>query len=390
MTHCLTRAAALRATLRRPRSSPYQLSSFTTTTTTPSQVVFDTAFKARQRDNLAARQSLLLKIPDLEEAERFNYLRDEIADRLVDRLDDLDHARRFSKAADIGCWSGHVVRAVERRPHLLAQNTLQDFALYDQSRNMLELTKQKQTTENRGTAENEGQGDKAVLNLSYHYLAECAGGSEDLGLEENSLDLITSNMWLHWCNNLPSILTQLRKALKPDGLFLGSMLGGETLSQLRSSLVLGEQEILGGVSPRISPQVHVGDVGMLLQGAGFNIPTVDTDLVTVEYPSPMSLMKHLQGMGESNASVLRHQGPLRRDVIEVAEREYHARYGNVEDRSVPATYQIIYMIGWSPSKDHVQPLSRGSGTVSLSDLKSELQKPKVIPSGTVDSSDVER
>ena len=156
MTHCLTRAAALRATLRRPRSSPYQLSSFTTTTTTPSQVVFDTAFKARQRDNLAARQSLLLKIPDLEEAERFNYLRDEIADRLVDRLDDLDHARRFSKAADIGCWSGHVVRAVERRPHLLSQNTLQDFALYDQSRNMLELTKQKQTTENGE------QGDKDI------------------------------------------------------------------------------------------------------------------------------------------------------------------------------------------------------------------------------------
>jgi NADH dehydrogenase [ubiquinone] 1 alpha subcomplex assembly factor 5 len=373
MAH-LTATSALRTTLRRPRSQ-YNISSFTTTAVASSQVVFDTAFKARQRDVLAARQSHLLNVPDLEEAERFDYLRDEIADRLVDRLDDLDHTRRFPKAADVGCWSGHVLRAVERRPHLLSQNTLQDFALYDQSSNMLELTKQKQQF---------SSGEKTVLNLSYHHLVDCAGGSEDLGLEENSVDLITSNMWLHWCNNLPSILTQLRKALKPDGLFLGSMLGGETLSQLRSSLVLAEQEILGGVSPRISPQVHVGDVGMLLQGAGFNIPTVDTDLVTVEYPSLMSLMKHLQGMGESNASVLRHQGPLRRDVIQVAEREYHARYGNAEDQSVPATYQIIYMIGWSPSEDQMKPLSRGSGLLSLSDLKSELKKPKVIPSGKVE------
>jgi NADH dehydrogenase [ubiquinone] 1 alpha subcomplex assembly factor 5 len=331
------------------------------------QVVFDTSFKTKQRNTIASIQMKQMESNDSEEATRFDYLRDEIADRLVDRLDDLDHSRSFHKAADIGCWNGHVFRAIERRKHLESK-MLSNLSHYDQSKNMLDL------------AENRNNTSKSVLNLSYHHLAHCDGGNEDLGLEENSLDLIFSNLWLHWCNNLPSLLSQMRRALKPDGLFLGSMLGGETLSQLRSALVLGEQEIMGGVSPRISPQVHVGDVGMLLQGAGFNIPTVDTDLITVEYPSTMSLMKHLQGMGESNASVLRQKGPLRRDVLEIATKEYNSRYGNVEDGSIPATYQVIYMIGWSPSEDQRQPLERGSATVSIGELKTVLQKPQVIPS----------
>ena len=335
-----------------------------------SQVVFDTAFKAQQRNTLASKQSQLLDLHDLEEATRYDYLRDEIADRLVDRLDDLDSTRKFTSAADIGCWNGHVLRAIERRKHLESDGVLHKLAQYDQSKNMLLLAQQRHQT-----------APPSVLDLSYHHLLECDGGNEDLGLEENSLDLIFSNMWLHWCNNLPSLLTQMRKALKPDGLFLGAMLGGDTLLQLRSSLVLGEQAVMGGVSPRISPQVHVGDVGMLLQGAGFNIPTVDTDLVTVEYPSPHSLMKHLQGMGESNASVLRQKGPLRRDVMDIATKEYHDRYGNAEDGSVPATYQVIYMIGWSPSDKQRQPLDRGSATVSIGELQKELGKVQVIPSG---------
>jgi NADH dehydrogenase [ubiquinone] 1 alpha subcomplex assembly factor 5 len=338
-----------------------------------SQVVFDTAFKAQQRNTLAAIQLRQLAANDDEEATRFDYLRDEVADRLVDRLDDLESSRTFPLAADIGCWNGHVLRAVERRGRL-ENATLSNFAQYDQSPGMLELAQKRSGREKESNNNN----TTSFLDLSYHHLSDCAGGGEDLGLEENSLDLVFSNMWLHWCNDLPSLLIQIRRALKPDGLFLGAMLGGETLSQLRSSLVLAEQEIMGGVSPRISPQVHVGDVGMLLQGAGFNIPTVDTDLVTVEYPSPMSLMKHLQGMGESNASILRHKGPLRRDTLQVAAKEYNERYGNVEDGSVPATYQVIYMIGWAPSEDQRQPLGRGSATVNMSDLKNILENP--IPS----------
>ena len=343
---------------------------------TSPQVVFDTAFKAQQRNTLAAVQLRQLAANDDEEATRFDYLRDEVADRLVDRLDDLESSRTFPLAADIGCWNGHVLRAVERRGRL-KNATLSNFAQYDQSPGMLELAQERSGRDkeqhNNGTT-------PSVLDLSYHHLADCAGGGEDLGLEENSLDLVFSNMWLHWCNDLPSLLTQIRRALKPDGLFLGAMMGGETLSQLRSSLVLAEQDIMGGVSPRISPQVHVGDVGMLLQGAGFNIPTVDTDLVTVEYPSVMSLMKHLQGLGESNSSVLRHKAPLRRDIIEFATKEYNARYGNVDDGSVPATFQVIYMIGWAPSDDQRAPLASGSAThVSIGDLKQQLKKPTVYP-----------
>lgn len=342
--------------------------------TTSPQVVFDTAFKAQQRNTLAAVQLRQLAANDDEEATRFDYLRDEVADRLVDRLDDLESSRTFPLAADIGCWNGHVLRAVERRGRL-KNATLSNFAQYDQSPGMLELAQQRSGREKE---QHNDSNTPSLLDLSYHHLADCAGGGEDLGLEENSLDLVFSNMWLHWCNDLPSLLTQIRRALKPDGLFLGAMMGGETLSQLRSSLVLAEQEIMGGVSPRISPQVHVGDVGMLLQGAGFNIPTVDTDLVTVEYPSVMSLMKHLQGLGESNSSVLRHKAPLRRDIIEFATKEYNARYGNVDDGSVPATFQVIYMIGWAPSDDQRAPLVSGSAThVSLGDLKNQLKKPTV-------------
>ena len=365
----------MRAILQLLRKRPSSFNVTSTSFSTSPQVVFDTAFKTQQRDTLASLQIKQLDAFDeetQEEAIRYDYLRDEIADRLVDRLDDLESGRQFPKAADVGCWNGHINRALQRRRHL-EKATLTELAQYDQSKGMLELAQKRNSYTNEKA--------QHVLDLSYHHLADCSGGGEDLGLEENSLDLVFSNMWLHWCNNLPSLLTQIRRALKPDGLFLGAMLGGETLSQLRSSFVLAEQQTLGGISPRISPQVHVGDMGMLLQGAGFNIPTIDTDLVTVEYPAPMSLMKHLQGMGESNASTLRHKGPLRRDTIDVATKEYHERYGNIEDGSVPATYQVIYMIGWAPSADQAKPLSRGSGTVSLSDLKSVLENP--IPSGPV-------
>eukprot|EP00946_MAST-07B_sp_MAST-7B-sp1_P003712 g3712.t1 len=355
-----------------------------------SQVVFDTAFKALQRERVAAVRARLLDQIDAgevggkdvealrEKAFRYEYLRDEVADRLVDRLNDLDGSRAIADAADVGCWGGHVARAIAEHQQMHTRdkgvagrhqgNIIQSLVQLDQSEGMLDLARRQQP-----------QG--ASFSTTYEGIPDCAGGTEHLALEDHSFDVVFSSMWLHWCNNLPSLLTQIRRSLRPDGLFLGAMLGGDTLSQLRSALVLAEQDVLGGVSARVSPLVHVGDVGMLLQGAGFSIPTVDTDLITVEYPNPRILMKHLQGMGESNASALRQRGALRRDVLDKAVEHYTNRYGNPsDDGAVPATFQVIYMIGWAPSADQPRPMARGTQDVSLADLKKELAGIQTIPS----------
>ncbi len=359
-----------------------------------SQVVFDTAFKTLQRDRVAAVRARLLDRLDAvegaassndgddlrEAAFRYEYLRDEVAARLVDRLEDLDGSRSIANAADVGCWSGHISRAIARQQQQqqkqsLENNTtadrrhIQSLLQLDQSKGMLDLARRQHPSD-------------ALFTPTYRDLPDCVGGGENLGLDDDSFDLVFSSMWLHWCNNLPSLLTQICRSLRPDGLFLGAMLGGDTLAQLRSALVLAEQEVLGGVSARVSPLVHVGDVGMLLQGAGFSIPTVDTDLITVEYPDPRVMMKHLQGMGESNASALRQRGALRRDVLDKAVEYYTERYGDPSDGgAVPATFQVIYMIGWAPSVDQPKAMARGTHDVSLSDLKKELGAIPTIPSG---------
>lgn len=385
-----------RITASRGRSQPCARQTLGAARRPLSQVVFDTAFKAMQRDHIgnhrlrllnqlenvsaggeSSTQQLGLAEDIREEASRFEYLRDEVAQRLVERLGDLDGSRIVSNACDVGCWGGHISQALSRRQaeqQLGHRDNANQFAAVDsllqldQSKAMLDLAKRQVD-------------DTTSIASTFRELTDCAGGEENLELEDQSFDVVFSSMWLHWCNNLPGLLSQIRRSLRPDGLFLGAMLGGDTLSELRSSLVLAEQDVLGGVSARVSPLVHVGDVGMLLQGAGFSIPTVDTDLITVEYPSPRVMMKHIQGMGESNASALRQKAAIRRDVLDKAEEYYRSRYGNPEDGSVPATFQVIYMIGWAPSSDQPQPMARGTHDVSLADLKKELSSIPTIPSG---------
>ena len=192
---------------------------------------------------------------------------------------------------------------------------------------------------------------------------------EVLPFEEGSLDCVVVSGGLHWTNDLPGVLIQIRRALKPDGVFIAALCGGDTLFELRTSLQLAEQEREGGISPRISPMADTRDMASLLSRAGFTIPTVDVDEVCVGYPSMYELMHDLRDMGESNA-VINRRGQLRRDTMLAAGAIYQALHGdqqNEEAQGVPATFQLIFLIGWSPAPTQPKPLKRGSAKTSLKD-----------------------
>ncbi|XP_030107912.1 arginine-hydroxylase NDUFAF5, mitochondrial isoform X1 [Mus musculus] len=171
---------------------------------------------------------------------------------------------------------------------------------------------------------------------------------------------------LHWVNDLPRALEQIHYVLKPDGVFVGAMFGGDTLYELRCSLQLAETEREGGFSPHISPFTAVNDLGHLLGRAGFNTLTVDTDEIQVNYPGMFELMEDLKGMGESNCSWNR-KALLHRDTMLAAAAVYREMYRN-EDGSIPATFQIYHMIGWKYHDSQARPAERGSATVSFGEL----------------------
>jgi NADH dehydrogenase [ubiquinone] 1 alpha subcomplex assembly factor 5 len=196
---------------------------------------------------------------------------------------------------------------------------------------------------------------------------ELLPSEETLPYETNTFDAVLSSLSLHWINDLPSVLAQINNVLKPDAPFMGVMLGGDTLYELRTSLQLAELDRRGGVSTHTSPLADVRDIGGLLQRAGFQLLTVDVDDIIIDYPDIFALMKDLQAMGESNAVLGREAGGIRRDVLAAADAIYKELHGN-EDGSVPATFRLIYMIGWKASPKQAKPLERGSGMVSIKDI----------------------
>ena len=187
---------------------------------------------------------------------------------------------------------------------------------------------------------------------------------EQLPFGEASLNLVTSLLSLHFVNDLPGALIQIRRALKPDGLFMAVIPGGQTLIELRTAFMLAEEEVLAGVSPRVAPMADVKTYGGLLQRAGFSLPVVDSDLVTVTYDSPLKLMHELRMMGAGNVLTDRLKKPVSRvllqRVVEVYERDFST------DGRINATFEIIYLSGWSPHESQQQPLAPGSAQTSLS------------------------
>jgi len=283
-------------------------------TTSDSMIVFDRALVRRRRDRA---------VPEFTD---HSFLFDEIAERLADRLEDV--LRPFPMALDVGCHDGAMGRVLAGRKgieRLVACDLAPGFA-------------------------------RAARGI--------AADEEFLPFAPASFDLAVSNLSLHWVNDLPGALVQIRRALKPDGFFCGAMLGGETLLELRRCLYEAEMETAGGVSPRVSPFAEIKDAGGLLQRAGFALPVVDSDTITVTYADAFALMRELRGMGETNAVLARRKVPATRGLLFDAARRYAEQYAEPDGR-IPVTFQILYLAGWSPHESQQQPLKPGSGEIPL-------------------------
>src|SRR5581483_6832098 len=189
------------------------------------------------------------------------------------------------------------------------------------------------------------------------------GDEELLPFADASFDLVISALAMHWTNDLPGALVQLRRALKPDGLLLAALLGGDTLAELRRALLEAELAETGGAHPRVSPVADVRDAGMLLQRAGFELPVVDSDVLSVSYPDLIALMRDLRGMGETNALSERPRAPTRRGVLARAA----AAYPQAPDGRIEAGFQVIFLTGWAPHPSQPKPLRPGSAAARLAD-----------------------
>jgi len=183
---------------------------------------------------------------------------------------------------------------------------------------------------------------------------------------QNSLDLITSAMNFHTINDLPGALIQMRQALKPDGLLLSGMLGGETLHELRAALQEAEMTLTGGLSPRVAPFADKQDVGGLMQRAGFALPVVDSDILTVTYDNMFKLMHDLRYMGEGNSIAARHKSIPPRALFFEAAKIYNDKFSDADGR-IRASFEVIFMIGWAPHASQPKPLKPGSAKNSLAD-----------------------
>ena len=269
----------------------------------------------------------------------------EVADRLTERLDDVK--RTFPLALDIGCHGGEVARALKGR------GQIETLFQCDPSPKM---TAQAATGSTRG--------------------ASFAADEEFLPVKTGSLDLVLSNLSLHWANDLPGAFVQIRQALKPDGLFLAAMLGERTLFELRESLMAAELEIEMGMSPRVSPFTTVQDAGALLQRAGFALPVVDTDTIQVSYPDMFKLMADLRGMGETGTISGRRKTMTRKNTIMRAAAYYMEKFAGGGDKAlgdvgadrIPATFDIIYLTAWAPHPDQPTAAQPGSADASLADF----------------------
>jgi SAM-dependent methyltransferase len=189
---------------------------------------------------------------------------------------------------------------------------------------------------------------------------------EALPFRDGSLDLVVSALALQFVNDLPGTLIQIRRALRPDGLFLAALLGGDTLTELRQAFAAAEAEVEGGISPRVAPFADIRELGALLQRAGFALPVTDVDRLTVRYDSVLTLMHELRRMGATNALAERRRSPLRRATLMRVAEIYAERFADPDGR-LRTTFDIAWLSGWSPDASQQQPLRPGSAKARLAD-----------------------
>ena len=205
-----------------------------------------------------------------------------------------------------------------------------------------------------------------TFNETRTYYDLLASNDETLPIDPGSLDLAVSVLALQFVNDLPGVMAQIRRALKPDGLFLAAMIGGETLSELRQSFAAAEAEVEGGVSPRVAPFVDLRDLGALLQRAGFALPVTDVDRIVVRYDNAFALMQDLRRMGATNILVERRRTPSRRATFVRMAQIYAERFSDPDGR-IRATFDVVWLSGWAPHESQQKPLKPGSAKMSLAD-----------------------
>jgi SAM-dependent methyltransferase len=252
------------------------------------------------------------------------------ADELADRLSLVK--RRFARALDAGTPGSHAAQA-------LAQGGAVDFILR--------------------VAPTPGS-------LGSGPFVGSVGDLERLSVAPASVDLAVSLLALQFANDLPGALIQLRASLKPDGLMIAALIGGDTLTELRQSLTIAEAEILGGASPRVAPFVDVRTLGSLAQRAGFALPVVDLDRAIVRYADILALMHDLRAAGATNALNARSRIPLRRDVLRRAAEVYAERFADADGR-LRATFDTLWLLAWAPHESQPKPLKPGSAAMRLAD-----------------------
>ena len=259
-----------------------------------------------------------------------DFLVAEIAERLAERLDDI--RRGFPVALDLGCHRGSVARVLR----------------------------------GRGGIDHLIQSDLSPAMVAGASGLRLACDEERLPFLDASFDLVISALSLHWVNDLPGVLAGIKRLLKPDGLMLCAMIGGDSLAALRAALVEAESAITGGASPRIAPMVTVRDAGGLMQRAGFALPVVDADSLSVSYDDAVSLMRDLRAMAEGNALARRSRRFMRRDLLAAAAARY-AAMAALPDGRLSARFEVIYLTGWAPDRSQPRPLAPGSARHSLAD-----------------------
>jgi NADH dehydrogenase [ubiquinone] 1 alpha subcomplex assembly factor 5 len=280
--------------------------------------VFDRVALRRHRERAAA------KFAD------HDFLFREIAARLDDRLDDID--RDFPIALDLGSRGDAMRRLLSDRKRI-------------------------------GTVIRCGNFEPLTPGPGFPTLM---ADEEALPFATGGIDLVTSVLNLHWVNDLPGTLAQIRRALRPDGLFVAAMLGGDTLHELRRVMLEAEAEMEGGAGPRVSPFIELSDAGGLLQRAGFALPVADLDTITITWPDAFALMRDLRGMGETNSVHERRKGFTRRETLFAAANKYQELFADPGGR-IPATFQIVYLTAWAPHESQQRPLRPGSSETSLAE-----------------------
>lgn len=282
-------------------------------------IVFDRALLMKRRQRAVTRFAA------------HNFLYTEVGERLMERLGEI--RRDFPHALNLGALDGSLTQQLQQRPDIQRITSLEACA---------------------------------------GFAPTVVGEEELLPFHGSTFDLIISNLTLQWVNDLPGALIQAAQALKPDGLFMASLVGGDTLVELRTCLMEAELELTGSMTARTSPLTEVRDAGGLLQRAQLALPVVDRETITVTYAHPYRLIEDLRGMAATHVPLREERRPLRRDVLGLAQSLYQKRFADSEGR-VPATFEILYLAGWAPHESQQKPLARGSAQHALADALKKLE-----------------